>query len=48
MQFDIDKYKEIMKHIDEEDDMEIVSFTEWQSWMLPDLSVQRKTTNGLI
>lgn len=30
MQFDIDKYKEIMKHIDEEedDDMEIVSFTD--------------------
>ena len=25
-----------------------VGFTEWQSWMLPDLSVQRKTTNGLI
>ena len=22
--------------------------TERQSWMLPDLSVQRKTTNGLI
>lgn len=30
MQFDINKYKEIMKHIDEneEDDMEIVSFTD--------------------
>jgi len=30
VQFDIDKYKEIMKHIDEEeeDDMEIVSFTD--------------------
>lgn len=29
MQFDIDKYKEIMKHIDEEEyDMEIVSFTD--------------------
>ena len=23
-----------------------VEFTERQSWMLPDLSVQRKTTNG--
>lgn len=30
MQFDINKYNEIMKHIDEEeeDDMEIVSFTD--------------------
>ena len=30
MQFDIKKYKEIMEHIDEdeEDDMEIVSFTD--------------------
>lgn len=30
MQFDINKYKEIMKHIDEneEDDMAIVSFTD--------------------
>lgn len=30
MQFDINKYKEIMKHIDEEeeDDIEIVSFTD--------------------
>lgn len=30
MQFDINKYKEIMKHIDEEeeDDMEIVSFSD--------------------
>ena len=25
-----------------------IIITEWQSWMLPDLSVQRKTTNGLI
>ena len=23
-----------------------INFTEGQSWMLPDLSVQRKTTNG--
>lgn len=30
MQFDINKYKEIMKHIDEEegDDIEIVSFSD--------------------
>ena len=39
--------EKLEKYIKKKNPKRII-FTEGQSWMLPDLSVQRKTTNGLI